>query len=81
MSRQSMKQRGAAKAALRYIPGTIFRQTDAPVKGYCDADYAEDLDTEDQALALSSYCMEGPSAGAASCIQQSTIEAGYMAPA
>ena len=40
----------AAKAVLRYIAGTLdlgttFRQTSTAVEGYCDADFAGDLDT------------------------------------
>ena len=40
----------AAKAVLRYMAGTLdlgitFRQTSTAVEGYCDADFAGDLDT------------------------------------
>jgi len=50
MAKPSMEHWTAAKAVLRYIPGTLgcgitFRQTDTAVGGYSDADYAGDSDT------------------------------------
>ena len=50
MSKPSMEHWTAAKGVLRYLAGTLqhgikFGQGSAVVEGYCDADYAADVDT------------------------------------
>lgn len=50
MAKPGLEHWTAAKAVLRYMASTLetgitFKQTDSVVEGYCDADYAGDLDT------------------------------------
>ena len=79
----------AAKAVLRYIAGTLdqgitFRQTEAPVEGYCDADYAGDLDTRRPTTGFV-FILSGGAISWSSKLQPtaavSTTEAKYMASA
>ena len=89
MSRPSMEHWTAAKAVLRYIAGTLdqgitFRQTEAPVEGYCDADYAGDLDTRRSTTGFV-FILSGGAISWSSKLQPtvavSTTEAEYMASA
>ncbi len=91
MAKPSMEHWTAAKAVLRYIAGTLacgitLRQTDTPVGGYSDADYAGDSDTRRSTTGFV-FILNG---GAISCnsnwnsrlqptVAVSTTEAEYMA--
>jgi len=89
MAKPSMEHWTAAKAVLRYVAGTLacgitFRQTDTPVGGYSDADYASDSDTRRSTTGFV-FILNG---GAISwnirlqpTVAVSTTEAEYMASA
>ena len=72
MAKPSMEHWTAAKVVLRYIAGTLacgitFRQTDTPVGGYSDADYAGDSDTR-RATTESVFILNGGAiVGTADC--------------
>ncbi len=89
MAKPSMEHWTAAKAVLRYIPGTLgcgitFRQTDTAVGGYSDADYAGDSDTRRSTTGLV-FILNGGAISWNSRLQPtvavSTTEANYMASA
>ncbi len=89
MAKPSMEHWTAAKAVLRYIAGTLacgitFRQTDTPVGGYSDADYAGDSDTRRSTTGFV-FILNGGAISWNSRLQPtvavSTTEAEYMASA
>ena len=64
MANPSMEHWTAAKAVLRYIVGTLdqgitFRQTSITVEGYCDADFAGDLNTRKSTTGFVFICNGG----------------------
>ena len=89
MAKPCLEHWTAAKAVLRYIAGTLdtgitFRQTDSAVEGYCDADYAGDLDTRRSTTGFV-FILSGGAITWSSKLQPtvaaSTTEAEYMASA
>ena len=89
MATPSMDHWTAAKAVLRYIAGTLdlgttFRQTSTAVEGYCDADFAGDLDTRRSTTGFV-FILSGGAICWSSRLQPtaavSTSEAEYMASA
>ncbi|KAL0042590.1 hypothetical protein WJX79_004555 [Trebouxia sp. C0005] len=89
MAKPSMEHWTAAKAVLRYIAGTLgcgitFRQTNTPVGGYSDADYAGDPDTRRSTTGFV-FILDGGAISWNSRLQPtvavSTTEAEYMASA
>ena len=89
MARPSMEHWTAAKAVLRYIAGTpnqgiTFRKSSTTLEGYCDADYAGDLDTRRSTTGFV-FILSGGAISWSSKLQQtvavSTTEAEYMASA
>ena len=89
MARPSMEHWTAAKAVLRYIAGNpnqgiIFRKSGTTLEGYCDADYAGDLDTRRSTTGFV-FILSGGAISWSSKLQPtvavSTTEAEYMASA
>ena len=89
MATPSMDHWTAAKAVLRYVAGTLdlgitFRQTSTAVEGYCDADFAGDLDTRRSTTGFV-FIMSGGaicwSSRLRPTVAVSTSEAEYMASA
>ena len=89
MAKPSMEHWTAAKGVLRYIAGTLkhgicFGGSNITVEGYCDADYASDLQTR-RSTAGFVYILGGGSISWGSKLQPtmaaSTSEAEYMAAA
>ena len=89
MAKPSMDHWTAAKAVLRYIAGTLdlgitFKHTGTPVEGYCDADFAGDLDTRRSTTGFV-FILSGGAICWSSRLQPtvavSTSEAEYMASA
>lgn len=89
MAKPSMEHWTAAKAVLRYIAGTLeqgisFKQTGAAVEGYCDADFAGDLETRRSTTGFVFICNGGAiswSSKLQPTVAVSTTEAEYMASA
>lgn len=89
MANPSMEHWTAAKAVLRYIAGTLgqgitFRQTSIAVEGYCDADFAGDLNTRKSTTGFVFICNGGAiswSSKLQPTVAVSTTEAEYMASA
>ena len=89
MAKPAMEHWTAAKAVLRYISGTLgfgitFANSGTMVEGYCDADYAGDLDTRRSTTGfIFTFC--GAAISWSSKLQPtvaaSTTEAEYMAAA
>ena len=89
MSRPSMEHWTAAKGVLRYIAGTLhhgvqFGKGSAIIEGYCDADYAADIDTRRSTTGWV-FTMYGGAISWSSKLQPtvaaSTSEAEYIAAA
>jgi len=89
MARPSMEHWTAAKAVLRYIAGTpgqgiTFKKSSTTLVGYCDADYAGDLDTRRSTTGFV-FILSGGAISWSSKLQPtvavSTTEAEYMASA
>ena len=89
MAKPSMEHWTAAKAVLRYIAGTLdhgitFRQKSIAVEGYCDADFAGDLNTRKSTTGFVFICNGGAiswSSKLQPTVAVSTTEAEYMASA
>ena len=89
MSKPTMEHWTAAKAVLRYLAGTtnlgiVFTRTAEAVEGYCDADYAGDVNTRRSTTGFV-FILNGGAISWSSKLQPtvavSTAEAEYMAAA
>ena len=89
MANPSTEHWAAAKGVLRYLAGTLkqgirYKQSNIGVAGYCDADYASDMDTRRSTTGFV-YILHGGAISWNSKLQPtvavSTSEAEYMAAA